>query len=110
MRHCEISLEVYAMQPQMPDVTRMGNIDGGIYKFKASMLENDGVDSDSGANVGGICVLCEQKFDHVWCSCSGCICQACQQVLVTRGICERNCLNKVGDMMRPLVSSQSNTT
>ena len=107
MRRCDNSVvvaqprEVYAMQLQKPDVTRTGSqkscnetdccsimesINGGIYKVKACMLENGCVDGDNAVNVGGICVLCDLSFDHIWCSCSGCICQACQQGLVTQGI------------------------
>ena len=86
--------EVYAMQPQKPNVTRMAfkkpcskkcchntmeSTNGCINNFKARMLENGRVDGDDGANVGGICVLCEQNFYHIWRSCSECICQACQQ-------------------------------
>ena len=112
--------EVYAMQPQAPDVASMGlhesyrekncrntmkRINDGIHAFTAYMLENDRVDSDNDANIGGICTLCGQNFDHTWCACSGCICQACQDALANRGMHERNCGNKSGKVTRPLVSS-----
>ena len=79
----------------------MESTNGCINNFKACILEDDRVDGDNGANVGGICVLCEQKFYHTWRSCSGCLCQACQQVLVTRCIDDRNSRNEFGDMIRP---------
>ena len=112
--------EVHAMQPQEQDVASMGlhescseknccntmeSINDVVNALKAYMLENDRIDGDNGVNVGGICTLCEQSFDHIWRACSGCICQACQQVLVNRGIYERNCLNKSGKVNRPLMSS-----
>ena len=112
--------EVYAMQPQEPDVASIGlhescseknccitmeNINNVVNALKDCVLENDRVDGDNGVNVGGICTLCEQSFDHIWRDCSGCICQACQQVLVNGGIYERTCLNKSGKVTRPLMSS-----
>ena len=117
--------EVYAMQPQEPDVASIGlhescseknccntmeSINDVVNALKDCVLENDRVDGDNGVNVGGICTLCEQNFDHIWCACSGCICQACQQVLANRGIYERNCLNNYGEVIRPLMNSSSNST
>ena len=117
--------KVDTMQPQEPDVANTGlrvscreknccnnveSISDVIYVFKACMLEHDRVDGENGVNIGGICTFCEQSFDHTWRVCSGCRCQACQQVLDNRGMYERNCLNESGDVTQPLVSSSSKST